>query len=806
MTAKRITRFLIGLLMVGPALMNTESTRVYAQSTEDMMEMSLDDLLNLEVSSVSKKAERLQDVASSLYVLTEDDIKSSGATSLHEVLMTVPGYWGIQDEYSHVAPVIRNSPAVNGNRGTVLYLLDGTPILDNMASSFSFHNFDIPLDEVQRIEVIRGSGGTVYGANSATGVVNIFTKSPKNSDGLSLRVDGASPTYGNFTARAGGQVNDRLVASVYAKVRKFDGYGVLPEFQGETIEVPNGETGNDTLITNRFSSDFETSTMYSGGAKAAYQLGENTEMSFGGHYNSAAQTTYTNYDTELSLIHGQDVLVENDINRNRFVGNVRYDHRFNDNHSLFARVSTNVENDFLNLLGGYKVRNSIVDIEAQDNFPVGTLHDFSLGVNYRIVSFDIHDVNAVDAVRYLDPNNKESLSGGFVQDKIKLLDGKVNLLLGLKAENYKLLDDDYYLSPMAKFSFVPSRDFTLWGGFTQSYTTPGYNNTNIDLLLLQTLSDETVFGMATQGVYDNVYQQAYDGVLAAGGDAGTADATATAAATAFVASEAGQAAITAAAGGIRAGLPDNVGVINGNKTVPTRFQTFELGFRANLEKRYSFESNLYYSNITDGIAASAAPILDDTESPVVAGQSVDYYLYGNYIKGTTYGVESMFRFVPSKGTKFEVAHSYTHSEWEYQENDEFDISLLSPSEIDNTPETSVMPKHLWKVRGMFRVPGEIGMNVGLIHATEYSSQSNYDYIRQRYPSLLAATGTEVATDGARTIVNVRLEKMLMDDRLTAFAFGNDVFNKGRVVSTNPLGNTTLSKIGAKFGLGMSLDI
>jgi iron complex outermembrane receptor protein len=185
---------------------------------DGFFDLSLVDLLNMDVTSVSKKAERLQDLASSIYVLTSADIMNSGATILNEDLKSVPGYWGIQTDYSNVLPDIQNSPSFAGN-GTVLFLLDGTPIQDNMPSCISFKNFYIPMDEIDRIEVIRDSGGSVYGLNSATGVVNIFTKNPEKYDEVNVKVDVASPGYVAATLRGGGKVNEKLSVSGYAKVR-----------------------------------------------------------------------------------------------------------------------------------------------------------------------------------------------------------------------------------------------------------------------------------------------------------------------------------------------------------------------------------------------------------------------------------------------------------------------------------------------------------------------------------------------------------------------------------------------------------
>jgi len=134
-----IAAFLISSLFGSMAFAQMQDTTA-TDVDDDFFEMSLEDLLNMEVTSVSKKAERLQDVASSIYVLTAEDIMRTGATSLHEVLRTVPGYWGVQEEYSMVEPEIRSSPSWIGS-GSVLYLLDGTPVQGNMSSQFTFFEF-----------------------------------------------------------------------------------------------------------------------------------------------------------------------------------------------------------------------------------------------------------------------------------------------------------------------------------------------------------------------------------------------------------------------------------------------------------------------------------------------------------------------------------------------------------------------------------------------------------------------------------------------------------------------------------------
>lgn len=779
-TSKTIVALLMVFSMAGSV--------AYAQDEgDDMFELSLEDLMNMEITSVSKKAERLQDVASSIYVISSEDIKHSGATTLHEVLRLVPGYWGVQDEYSQAQSNIRYSEVSNGLTGTVLYLLDGTPIQDIMSQNFSFRNFDLPLDEIDRIEVIRGSGGTVYGANSATGVVNIFTKNPEDYDGINARAETGSGGYVNTTVRAGGKVSDKFAVSGYGKMRLFKGFGSL---------AGTNEDGDQVVNPSRFTEDFDKIDMFSFGLKANVALNEKSALSFKGHYNTLSTFDYSNHYGENFPITQQDVLHTNDVTANRLVANLRYDYSFSDDHSLFFRASTNAENDFNRLAGGFKVSNSIYDFEIQDNVSLGSSNDLSLGANYRLVNFDVHDLNAPDAIGYIDPQANETLVGVFAQDKIKLMDGKLNFILGIKAENYSLVNDDFYLSPMAKFSYIPTQNFTVWGGFTQAYSTPGFNNTNIELYLFQTPSPETWNGVATQGVYDAAYQDAIQG--------GADEATATAVATAFVQSAAGQAVIDAQTQGLIDQFP-NVAVRNGTNTVPTRFRTWEIGFRANIDNQLTFESDFYHTTVNDGIGVSPNPA-EDAESPTQPGRIADFYFYGNYVQGTVYGTESTIKIIPVSGITFEVTHSYLKSEWELQENDDFDISGLTPEQRDQTPEVAKVPSHVFRFKGNFDLPKGIRLGMSVIYGTKSNTQANYIVQDERYENVAISepdTRSVIAMDADRTIVNMRLEKRWLDNKLSTYVFANDMFNDGREANTRNVFNTTRSQISAMYGIGLN---
>ncbi|UXP30792.1 TonB-dependent receptor plug domain-containing protein [Reichenbachiella agarivorans] len=786
---------LSSIFILSLSLYILNSGQVLAQENEDILDLSLEDLMNMEVTSVSKKSERLQDVASAIYVVTADDIMKSGATTLHEVLRNVPGYWGVQTSYSNVYASMRNSPTDNTDPGTVLYLLDGTPIQDLMGSVFSFRNFDIPLDEIDRIEVIKGSGGTVYGANSATGVVNIFTKNPEKYDGVNVRAEGAAPGYAAVSVRAGGKISEKIAVSGYAKYRYFSGWESM---------AGKDEDGNDVALQNGttdFTENYDESNYYSLGAKLNFDVTEKSKLSARVHFNGRRENIYSSVYDQNFLLTRDDNLILNEVNANRTVANVRFDHNFSDNHSLFVRASTNIENDFYPVGGGMNISNSIYDFEIQDNVSLGQFNDLSIGANYRIVNFDINDINSTDYINYTNPQTTESIKGAFVQDKIKLLDEKLNFTLGVKAENYSLVNDKYYLSPMAKVAFIANRHITVWGGFTQSYTTPGFNNTNVNLFLFQTPDHATwttlIGDQVTQGVYAQAYQQALD--------MGADDAAAQSEATNYIQSEEGMAVIDAQ---VTENSAPNVAVKNGTETVPTKFQTWEVGVKTNWGDKFQFNSTFYKTYITDGVSVNPGQQLLTDQQSITDNRITDYYLYGNYVSGESIGLETVIKYNPLQGLILEASHAWTETDWEYQKNDDFDISGVTQNP---TPATSFMPKHVFRFKVDYSFGQGFNAVASLIQTSTFKTESAYYLETERYPTLIenelspATTPlpTLVAENAPRTIVNLRVEKKLLDEKLSIYVFGNDITNSGKVADTDHLRYTTLSQIGAMYGAGLN---
>src|SRR5881227_4096496 len=181
----------------------------------DVTAMSMEDLMNMQVTSVSKRSQKLADAAAAVFVITQDDIRRSGATSIPEALRLVPGL--------EVARIDQNKWAI-GSRGfngrfdnKLLVLIDGRSVYTPLFSGVYWNVQDVMLEDVDRIEVIRGPGATLWGANAVDGVINIITKPARNTQAGLATAGGGNELRGFSNLRYGGTVNQDSYYRAYAK-------------------------------------------------------------------------------------------------------------------------------------------------------------------------------------------------------------------------------------------------------------------------------------------------------------------------------------------------------------------------------------------------------------------------------------------------------------------------------------------------------------------------------------------------------------------------------------------------------------
>src|SRR6201997_4100677 len=185
------------------------------KNVPDVTAMSMEDLMNMQVTSVSKRTQKVADAAAAIFVITQDDIRRSGATSIPEALRLAPGL--------EVARIDQNKWAI-GSRGfngrfdnKLLVLIDGRSVYTPLFSGVYWNIQDVLLQDIDRIEVIRGPGATLWGANAVNGVINIITKPAASTQSGLVSAGAGSQEATAETVRYGAKVKDNTYYRVYGK-------------------------------------------------------------------------------------------------------------------------------------------------------------------------------------------------------------------------------------------------------------------------------------------------------------------------------------------------------------------------------------------------------------------------------------------------------------------------------------------------------------------------------------------------------------------------------------------------------------
>ncbi len=181
----------------------------------DLTELSLQALMNIEVSSVAKKPQSLADAAAAVYILSQDDLRRSGVTSLPEALRMVPGLQVAQIDANKWAITSRGFNGRFANK--MLVLMDGRSVYTPLFAGVYWHVQDTMIEDIERIEIIRGPGATLWGANAVNGVINIITKSSADTGGGIFSTHIGDEQRARGSVRYGGVIGDNAHYRAYGK-------------------------------------------------------------------------------------------------------------------------------------------------------------------------------------------------------------------------------------------------------------------------------------------------------------------------------------------------------------------------------------------------------------------------------------------------------------------------------------------------------------------------------------------------------------------------------------------------------------
>jgi iron complex outermembrane receptor protein len=396
-----------------------------ALSTNSLKTLSIEDLMNLEVTSVSKRGEPLSDAAAAVYVITREEILNSGARSLPEILRLAPNLQVAQITSSSFAITARgfNGPAAS----KLLVLIDGRSVYTPYHSGVSWDVQDVLPEDIERIEVISGPGATLWGANAVNGVINIITRRAGETQDGSLRVGG-----GNLEQRGsvqyGGQAGSDVAYRAY---------------------VDSFHYGDDLTATGMNAQD----------AWHKSQGGFRLDWMPAGDMVTLQGDLYTGSEDQLhsanEAVSGHNLLT-------------RWNHAFSEASSLqvqayydYTRTSIpNVGSDELNTY----------DLDVQHAFSWGSRQSIVWGGGVRTEEDDFPTVLSSTQLLLFSPQKRTlDYSNAFLQDTISL-SRTLNLIVGTKYEH-----DAYTRGeplPNARLSWKVSDSNLLWAAVSQAVRAP----------------------------------------------------------------------------------------------------------------------------------------------------------------------------------------------------------------------------------------------------------------------------------------------------------------------------------------------
>jgi iron complex outermembrane receptor protein len=395
-------------------------------ASADLADLSLEELANIEITSVSKRAEPLSDAAASVFVVTAEMIRRSGATSLPEALRLAPNLQVAQIDAAQYAISSRGFNNAIGNK--LLVLIDGRTVYTPFFSGVFWDQQDVMLADVERIEVISGPGGTIWGTNAVNGVINVITKSAAQTQGALVVAaggnlsDGVAARYGG-TAGADGHFRAYAKASRAENTRTAAGAPVADGWdrqQGGFRADWSGASGEFTLQGD------------------AYQ-GKSEDRGFFGPF----------------ALGGVDVSGANVLGR--------WTRQFSDGSNIRVQAYYDQARRDDALL--YRPKTDIVDVELQYGLSLGR-HKVDLGVGYRRARDDIRPGVFFG---FIPQSSTQSWKNLFLQDDVRLSES-VNLTVGARLENNGYTGTE--ILPSARLAWKPAKDSLLWAAASRAVRAP----------------------------------------------------------------------------------------------------------------------------------------------------------------------------------------------------------------------------------------------------------------------------------------------------------------------------------------------
>ena len=434
-------------VMLGLIAIHLAATPLAAVASDtDLSDLELDSLLHVQVTSISKTPENLFGAAAAGYVITQEELHRSGITTIADALRTVPGMqvgsidahrWGIS---------ARGFNAELDSK--LLVLIDGRSVYSPINAGVYWDVQDYALEDLDRIEVIRGPGASLWGANAVNGIINIISKSAKDTQGLLVKGGGGSEERGFGTVRYGGKLADDVYYRVYTKY-----------FNRDDSVLPDGRDAGDAwwMARTGFRVDWDMSDQDA--LTLQGDLYKGREHQTRAYLTSTLLTVQTNNFSDC--VAGGNILG-------------RWSHTFSEDADLKVQLYYD-RTERENVLP-LEIRDTF-DFDFQNRLQLGERNTVLWGAGCRVTTDKIH--NAYDLM-FSPGHRTDTVASGFLQDEIAVVPERLRLVLGSKFEHNDYTGFEF--QPTARLAWTPTERQTLWTAVSHAVRTPSRAEDDLTLI------------------------------------------------------------------------------------------------------------------------------------------------------------------------------------------------------------------------------------------------------------------------------------------------------------------------------------
>ncbi len=455
--------FLILMVVLGAASTTSAQSSDRTNAVE-LGNFSLEQLINIEITSVGKKETRLFRSPAAVAVLTQDDLRRLGATSIPEALRAVPGV--------QVARISGNRWAISARglndefSNKLLVLVDGRSVYTPLYGGVYWNVQDVVLEDLDRIEIIRGPGATLWGANAVNGVINIITKSAKETQGTLVSTTVGTEDQPSVSVRYGGQLATNVFYRVYAKYFNREGF--------------------DDAQGHGMSDDWN---MARGGARVDWEASEQNSFTLSGDYYagsygeqvgkvSAFPPSFHNIGVDAPTS-GGNVLgrwTRKFSEQSELKLQAYYDHYDRDQPFGGGVLVADLPGEFDPSQNRVNERRDTWDVDLQHRFALGERNDVMWGLGYRRTQDRIQP-RATEQL-WRRESAEDDLYSGFLQDEISLMPDTLSFTLGTKLEHNHYTG--FEIQPSARLLWTPNEHHSVWASVSRAVRTPTRLERDVD--------------------------------------------------------------------------------------------------------------------------------------------------------------------------------------------------------------------------------------------------------------------------------------------------------------------------------------